>query len=131
MSFEAGPPNKFRASILGGPQGSPVITDKQARVDQSTEGLGQVPVPRAETRRENHRGRDRHRLNQQQATLRTAETTREVTLINLSGGGAMVPPLIVASGSVACGQARCRTKLCSSAYDPLCHTVRGEVRGQK
>jgi hypothetical protein len=90
MTFEGASRNRFRASILGGRNASPVVSDKLARVDQSAEGLDQVPVPRSETRRENHRGGDRHRLNQQQAVVRAGGTTREVTLINLSGGGAMV-----------------------------------------
>jgi hypothetical protein len=90
MSFEGAPPNQFRASVLGGPAASPIVTDKQARADPSGDGLGQVPVPRTETRRGNHRGGDRHRLEHQHATVRKGRRAFEVSLINLSGGGAMI-----------------------------------------
>ncbi len=90
MSFEGAPPNQFRASLLGGPPGSPIVSDKRASADHSTDGLAQVPVPRTETRRSNHRGGDRHRLEQQQAVVRKGRKAFEVGLVNLSDGGAMI-----------------------------------------
>jgi hypothetical protein len=67
-----------------------VVTDKQARVDQSTQGLVQVAVQRTGARRGNHRGGDRHRLDQQQAIVRKQGKAHDVSLLNLSGGGAMI-----------------------------------------
>lgn len=90
MAFEENPRNRFRASVLGGPEPSPVVTEKQARVDRSTDGLEQVEVPRAETRRGNHREGDRHRLDEQQVLVRKRDQEQAATLVNLSGGGAMI-----------------------------------------
>jgi hypothetical protein len=52
--------------------------------------LDTVVVPRAETRRGNARGGDRHRLTSEQAILRHDRQEHIVELVNLSAGGAMI-----------------------------------------
>lgn len=89
MSFEA-PKNSFRATLGRGPGASPVVTGKKARVDRSAGGLHGIAVPRAEGRRTNQRGGDRHRLTDEQALVRFRGRTHKVDLINLSRGGAMI-----------------------------------------
>ena len=52
--------------------------------------LDSVTVPRAETRRADGRGGDRHRLTAEQAVLRHNEHEHVIELVNLSAGGAMI-----------------------------------------
>jgi hypothetical protein len=47
-------------------------------------------VPRSETRRGNHRVKDRHRLTGESATARYGGAEHQVEVINLSAGGAMI-----------------------------------------
>lgn len=54
------------------------------------EGLHSVPVPRDARRLANGRAEDRHRLTDEQARITYKRRSREVELINLSGGGAMI-----------------------------------------
>lgn len=89
MSYEA-PPNSFRASLRREPGQSPIVTTKKARVGRGSEGLEAVAVPRSEGRRTNHRGGDRHRLQNEQVVVRIGRRTYDVELINLSRGGAMI-----------------------------------------
>ena len=89
MSYEA-PPNSFRASLRREPGQSPIVTAKKPRADRGTEGLEAVAVPRSEGRRTNHRGGDRHQLQNEQVAVRVDRRTFEVELINLSRGGAMI-----------------------------------------
>lgn len=84
--------NSFRSAILTGKglqPGDPVVRQKR---EHSTEAddLSSVEVPRNETRTHNHRGGDRHRLDSESASARHGGQTRQVELINLSGGGAMI-----------------------------------------
>ena len=67
-----------------------VVADKHAKVNSSAKGLAAVVVPRAENRRTNQRGGDRHRLSDEQAVVRRKGKRHVVDLINLSQGGAMV-----------------------------------------
>lgn len=83
-------PNEFRASLGAGGRGSPVVTSKRGRGDGAGGGLGEVTVPRSESRRSNQRGDDRHRLSDEQAVIRCKRKSHVVELINLSHGGAMV-----------------------------------------
>ncbi len=68
-----------------------MVTDKAPRLERGhePETLDGV-VPRAEARRGNHRGKDRHRLSGETATARYDGEPHEVELINLSAGGAMI-----------------------------------------
>lgn len=89
MSFE-NPRNSFRASLDREPGASPVVTTKTSRAERGIEGLHAVAVPRAEGRRADHRGGDRHRLTGEQAIVRLRGRAHRVELINLSRGGAMI-----------------------------------------
>lgn len=89
MGSEA-PRNSFRAFVLSGERRELVVTDKEHRLDGTADALGRVRVPRSETRRGNHRGGDRHRLNGEKAKVRRDGKSTEVELVNLSAGGAMV-----------------------------------------
>lgn len=83
--------NSFRKAVLSG-QGlsrDPIVHDKETR-GAETDDLSSVEVPRGETRSHNHRDDDRHRLDQETATVRFNEEEHQVDLINLSGGGAMI-----------------------------------------
>ena len=84
--------NSFRKAILSGQglhKGDPVVHDKKSR-GAETDDLSSVEVPRSETRSQNHRDDDRHRLDQESATARFDGEEHHVDLINLSGGGAMI-----------------------------------------
>ncbi|MEO6361167.1 MAG: PilZ domain-containing protein [Sphingomicrobium sp.] len=90
MSFEGVPPNSFRATVLSGVRRTPVTTDKKPGRDSKAQGLNAVQVQRLEPRRSNQRGGDRHRLHDNQATVRRKGREHSVELINLSRGGAMI-----------------------------------------
>lgn len=85
--------NKFRSAVLSGSPGArelPLMAEKKRARDAAAEGLGAVPVPRAESRTTNQRGDDRHRLPAEAATVRHKKKLHQIELINLSGGGAMI-----------------------------------------
>ena len=86
------PANSFRATVLSGRSGSPdpVVRTKRAHVENASGDLTMIPIPRSETRNGNQRGGDRHRLSAEQAIVRVAGRDRQVELVNLSAGGAMV-----------------------------------------
>jgi hypothetical protein len=87
------PANSFRAAVRSGSAGRHddlVVNAKNGRVNRSAEGLTGVHVPRKEARSSNQRAGDRHRLTDEQATVRAGKRKHTVELINLSGGGAMV-----------------------------------------
>lgn len=89
MGFEVSPPNEFRAFLRRG--GGPLLADKKnPKGDPSAEGLEGVKMPRAEKRRADERGEDRHRLSDERVQLRHKGKTYDLELINLSHGGAMV-----------------------------------------
>ena len=90
MGFEPSPPNEFRASLRPGGRRPIVVAEKYAQGDPAEDGLGAVKVPRSEFRRADHRGGDRHRLADEQTSVRHQGETHSVQLINLSQGGAMV-----------------------------------------
>ncbi|GAA4742509.1 hypothetical protein GCM10023264_04560 [Sphingomonas daechungensis] len=89
MSVEA-PRNSFRAAILSGEKPALVVTDKNSQLEGAGGELGSVRVPRAETRRGNHRGVNRHRLDSESAMLLFKGEPRPVEVVNLSSGGAML-----------------------------------------
>ena len=83
--------NSFRSAIQSGKglhSDDPVVRSKKKRGAKET--LGTVDVPRSEKRTHNHRDNDRHRLDEQEAVARFKNKKYPVTLINLSGGGAMI-----------------------------------------
>ena len=89
MSFEGHPKNSFRALIDAG--AAPLLATKpKTKRNPDSDGLGSVAVPRAETRRGNHRDRDRHRLTGEQAVVRFKRKLHQVELVNVSQGGAMI-----------------------------------------
>jgi hypothetical protein len=91
MACEGFPANSFRASVLnGGERPSPVVPSKLAKRNEGHDGLGSVGVARTEGRRGNHRGADRLPLGRTAARVRKGRSTHDVSLVNLSGGGAMI-----------------------------------------
>jgi hypothetical protein len=82
--------NSFRAAILNGEKPVLVVSDKNPQRDGSGDALDGVRVPRSETRRGDHRGGDRHRLNGETATASHDGEISEVEVVNLSSGGAMI-----------------------------------------
>nr|WP_294849294.1 PilZ domain-containing protein [uncultured Sphingomonas sp.] len=84
--------NQFRAAILAGKTpGKPdqMLQDKSARASVADD-LTSIPVTRDEARVHDHRWNDRHRLQEEKATVRYNDAEYAVDLINLSGGGAMI-----------------------------------------
>jgi len=63
---------------------------KHGHLDPTSEGLAGVQIPRAECRRGNQRGGDRHRLSAEQAILIHNLSEDIVEVVNLSAGGAMI-----------------------------------------
>ncbi len=83
--------NSFRSAILTGKglRSNPVVREKHGH-GADTDNLSSVGVPRSESRSQNHREDDRHRLDHETSTVRYAGNEHQVDLINLSGGGAMI-----------------------------------------
>lgn len=67
----------------------PVLLAKQPK-GAKPDDLLSVATPRHARRASNHRGRDRHRLLDERVRITWDGSDREVELINLSGGGAML-----------------------------------------
>jgi hypothetical protein len=87
--------NDFRDRVLGGkPLHEPLLRAKKVRggtsVAAEEESFAELTIPRDETRRVNHRDSDRHRLDGAEAEVVHGGRTQRVTLVNLSGGGAMI-----------------------------------------
>lgn len=87
--------NMFRKQVLEGFKvEEPLLRDKSPKAQPSRaaeeESFAQLPIPREAVRIANHRDGDRHRLESEQAVLIHNGESRSVTLINLSGGGAMI-----------------------------------------
>ena len=79
----------IRTRIFGPGADEPLLrakAPKGAKFDM----LDSVLVTRAESRRGNARGADRHRLTSEQAILRHGDHEHVIELVNLSGGGAMI-----------------------------------------
>jgi hypothetical protein len=79
----------IRTRIFGPGADEPLLRAKAPK-GAKPDLLNSVIVPRAETRRGNVRGGDRHRLSSEQAILRHGEDEHVVELVNLSVGGAMI-----------------------------------------
>lgn len=82
--------NSFRAAILSGEKPSLVVTEKSPAREGDGDALGNVRVPRAEVRRGDHRGGNRHRLSSETARIVYRGKEHNVEVVNLSSGGAMV-----------------------------------------
>jgi hypothetical protein len=91
MACEVTSMNSFRSAILTGKglRSNPIVRGKTGRGSE-TDDLSSVEVQREEPRTRDHRGDDRHRLENEAATARFEGEDHEVELINLSGGGAMI-----------------------------------------
>ena len=84
--------NKFRSSLQSGRHvlpDSPLVEGK-ARRGAEGDDLASVRIAREETRLADHRGGDRHRLEEEQVHAVHKRKTHAVDLINLSQGGAMI-----------------------------------------
>ena len=82
--------NSFRAAVIGGEKKPLIVTDKNPRFEGKDDALDGVRVPRAETRRGDHRDGDRHRLEGETAKALYKNKVRDVEIVNLSRGGAMI-----------------------------------------
>jgi hypothetical protein len=80
----------IRAQIYGSSKPEePILRDKRPK-GAKADSLDTVSVSREESRRGNSRTEDRHRLSEESVSVTHDGVSREVQLINLSGGGAMV-----------------------------------------
>jgi hypothetical protein len=89
--------NDFRDRVRGArPAGDPLLRTKakvprtEASRAAEDESFAEVLINREAIRQANHRDADRHRLDAETVELRHEGRTSQVTLINLSGGGAMI-----------------------------------------
>lgn len=87
--------NEFRERLFGGKSlQEPLLRPKKGAVRPSKaaeeESFAELAIPRETVRQANHRDGDRHRLEAEQAEIVHDGRTQAVTLINLSGGGAMI-----------------------------------------
>lgn len=79
----------IRTRIFGAGADEPLLRTKAPK-GAKPELLDSVIVPRAESRRTDARGGDRHRLSSEQAVLRHCGNELVVEVVNLSAGGAMI-----------------------------------------
>ena len=86
--------NEFREKLLGGKKvEAPLLRTKAPRAEQplaEDESFAELSIPREAARVANHRDSDRHRLENETVEIVHDGRTRQVTLVNLSGGGAMI-----------------------------------------
>ena len=82
--------NSFRAAVLHGEKKPLVVTDKNPYSEGEHDALDGVRVPRAETRRGDHRSGDRHRLEGETASVIREGRSHRVEILNLSRGGAKI-----------------------------------------
>jgi len=81
----------IRSKIFGGKSDDePVVVTSKKPKGAKADALQSISVPREETRQADTRDQDRHRLPDEQVRVTYEGEDREVQLINLSGGGAMV-----------------------------------------
>jgi len=78
-----------RTRIFGAGADDPLLPGKKPK-GALADTLNSIRISRAECRRGNARGADRHRLMSEKALLRVEGCEHEVVLVNLSAGGAMV-----------------------------------------
>jgi hypothetical protein len=89
MSAEQ-PRNSFRAQVVRNERPSLIVSRKDRPRDDDGDPFARLTIPRTETRRGNHRTKDRHRLTGEAATVRYGGEDLPVELVNLSAGGAMI-----------------------------------------
>ena len=84
--------NNIRQQIFGGerPERRSLLGTKRKKGAAADAGLMSVSIPRAEARLSDSREGDRHRLTDEQVTVKHGRKNRKVELVNLSGGGAMI-----------------------------------------
>lgn len=87
--------NEFRAKLLGKePTGASLLKAKGARKQPAhaaeDESFSDLTIPRDSARQSHHRDEDRHRLASEQVAIAHDGAVQRVSLINLSGGGAMI-----------------------------------------
>ena len=87
--------NEFREKLLGGkPVSEPLLRSKapkdKAASPPNEESFADMAIPREAARSANHRDADRHRLAEEEAVLIHDGREQAITLVNLSGGGAML-----------------------------------------
>lgn len=88
--------NDFRDRVFGGKPGHDplLLTKKPPRTKPSKaaeeESFSELAINREAIRQANHRDTDRHRLDAETVELTLDGQTQRVSLINLSGGGAMI-----------------------------------------
>jgi hypothetical protein len=81
--------NEFRSQVFGERKDVPLFSAKNKR-GHAASGLTDLTVPRHEVRSQDMRDGDRHRLSDMSVTAIHQGRRRQVELINLSGGGAMI-----------------------------------------
>lgn len=89
--------NHFLARLRGEPVDEEILAGKQPQRAAADGRLEGVLIRRTEKRRTDTRADARHRLIEEEVSLGHAGTERAVTLINLSGGGAMIEGAFEAS----------------------------------
>lgn len=84
--------NNIRQQIFGGERQErrSLLGTKRKKGADADSGLMSVSIPRAEARLNDSRDGDRHRLVDEQVTVKRGRKSYRVELVNLSGGGAMV-----------------------------------------
>ncbi|HEX6218881.1 MAG TPA: PilZ domain-containing protein, partial [Sphingomicrobium sp.] len=84
--------NNIRQQIFGGERQErrSLLGTKRKKGADADSGLMSVAIPRAETRVSDSREGDRHRLTDEEVTVKHGRKSYRVELVNLSGGGAMV-----------------------------------------
>lgn len=84
--------NNIRQQIFGGerPERRSLLGSKRKKGAAVDSGLMSVSIPRAEARLSDSRDGDRHRLTDEQVTVKHGRKSHKVELVNLSGGGAMI-----------------------------------------
>jgi hypothetical protein len=80
----------IRTKIFGAEDADPVLVSEKKPRGAKAHELRSVVVPREERRRSNSRQQDRHRLLDEQVRLTYNGKPRDVELVNVSGGGAMI-----------------------------------------
>ena len=84
--------NSIRQQIFGGerPEQRSLLGSKRKKGADAGSGLTSVSIPRTEARMSDSRDGDRHRLTDEQVTVKHGRKSYKVELVNLSGGGAMI-----------------------------------------
>lgn len=85
--------NSFRSALENGTAGKPrgpLMPEKKPSATGDHESLTSLSVNREAKRTANHRDGDRHRLSDKAVQIVHKKKVQDVTLVNVSGGGAMI-----------------------------------------